>query len=118
MLIKIIAKWFVVALGVLAAGYILPTYITVADFGTALIVALVLGFINVLIRPILVLLILPINILTLGLFTFIINGFCFWAASFVKGFTVRGFWGAVLGALIVSLVSWIGGRLIEGPDKD
>ena len=115
---KIIAKWFIAALGVLAAGYLLPTHISVDGFGTALLVALVLGFINALIRPILIVLTLPINILSLGLFTFVINGFCFWAASFIKGFTVWGFWGAVLGALIVSVISWLGGRLIEGPDKD
>lgn len=115
---KIIAKWFIVALGVLAAGNLLPTYISVDSFGTALLVALVLGLINVLIRPILIVLTLPINILSLGLFTFVINGFCFWVAGFVKGFTVHTFWGAVLGALIVSVISWIGGRLIEGPEKD
>jgi putative membrane protein len=116
MLMKIIAKWFIVALGVLVAGYLLPNYITVTGgFSTALLVALVLGFINVLIRPILIVLTLPINILSLGLFTFVINGFCFWAAGFIKGFEVRGFLGAVLGALIVSVISWIGGRLIDGP---
>lgn len=115
---KIIAKWFIVALGVLAAGNFLPDYISVDGFGTALLVALVLGFINALIRPILIVLTLPINILSLGLFTFVINGFCFWAAGFVKGFTVHGFWGAVLGALIVSVISWLGSHLIEGRDKD
>jgi putative membrane protein len=118
MLMRTIAKWVIGALGVLAAGYLLPNYVSVAGFGTAFLVALVLGFINAFIRPVLLILTLPINIITLGLFTFIVNGFCFWAASFVKGFTVKGFWGAVLGALIVSVISWTGDRLIEGAKED
>lgn len=115
---RIIAKWVIGALGVLAAGYFLPNYVLVDGFTTALLVALVLGFINAFIRPVLLVLTLPINIVTLGLFTFIINGFCFWAAGFVKGFTVRGFWGAILGALIVSVISWVGDHLIEGSKED
>lgn len=118
MLMKIIAKWIIVALGVLAAGYLLPNYVSVAGFTTALLVALILGFINAFLRPVLLILTLPINVLTLGLFTFVVNGFCFWAASFIKGFTVRGFWGAILGALIVSVISWAGDLLIEGSKKD
>src|SRR5947199_771774 len=79
----------------------------VESFVTALITALVLGLVNTLIRPVLIVLTLPINVLTLGLFTFVINGLLFWfVASFVPGFFVAGFWSAVGGAIIYSLLSW------------
>jgi putative membrane protein len=72
-----------------------------------LIVAVVLGFINTLIRPIFVILTLPVTILTLGLFIFVINGLLFWAVgSFVPGFHVDGFWSGVFGAIIYSIISW------------
>lgn len=100
--------------------FLVGTYmkgIHVPDFMTALFVALVLGVANLIIRPILVLITLPINIITLGLFTFIINGALFYAVTlFVKGFTVDSFWWAVLGALVVSVVSTIGNRFFLGSD--
>lgn len=69
---------------------------------------LVLGLINAIVRPVLLILTLPITLVTLGLFLFVLNGLCLWLTSLVvKGFEVRGFWSAVLGALIVSVVSWI-----------
>ena len=69
---------------------------------------LVLGVINAVVRPLLILLTLPVTLLTLGLFLFMLNGFCLWlTAWFVKGFEVQGFWAAVFGALLVSLVSGI-----------
>src|SRR5437899_5318434 len=74
----------------------------------ALLAGLVLALINAVVRPILKTLTLPITLLTLGLFIFVLNAFCFWLASvFVPGLTVHGFWAAFLGALIVSVVSWI-----------
>jgi putative membrane protein len=76
--------------------------------------ALLLGILNALIRPILIILTLPINILTLGLFTFIINGVMLWFVSFIiKGFLIQGFWAAVIGALIISIVSWLINWLIR-----
>lgn len=116
---KILAKWFIVALAILATSYLLPQYVTVTSFSTALVVALLFGLINVFIRPVLIVLTLPINILSLGLFTFIVNGFCFWLVSFVKvdGFMLRGFWAAVLGAFAVSVISWVGDRVI-GANED
>ena len=82
--------------------------IAVSDFYVALVAALILGLINVLIRPLLLLLTLPINILTLGLFTLIINALMFWlASSVVKGFFVAGFWPAFWGALIMMLLGWV-----------
>jgi len=75
--------------------------------GTALVAALILGLVNTLIRPILVLLTLPVTLLTLGLFIFIINGLLFWmVSSMVGGFHVTGFWAAVGGALLYSIISW------------
>jgi len=69
---------------------------------------LVLGLINAIIRPILVLLTLPVTLVTLGLFLFVLNGFCLWLTSLlIRGFVVQGFWSAIFGALIVSIVSWL-----------
>ena len=69
---------------------------------------LVLGLINAVVRPILILMTLPFTLLTLGLFLFVLNGLCLWLTSLlVKGFEVYGFWAAVFGALLVSVVSWL-----------
>ena len=103
---KLLIRWFLNALTLLAIAYYLPG-VAVSGFYAALIAALVLGLVNAIIRPILVLLTLPINILTLGLFTLVINGLLFWFVStIVKGFAVAGFWPAFWGALILSVVSW------------
>ena len=103
---RLLLTWLINALALLALKYIMPS-ITVDSFVTALIVAIVLGFINTLIRPIFVILTLPVTILTLGLFIFVINGLLFWAVgSFVPGFHVDGFWSGVFGAIIYSIISW------------
>src|SRR5215468_60510 len=69
---------------------------------------LVLGLVNAVVRPILIILTLPFTLLTLGLFLFVLNGLCLWLTSLlVKGFEVHGFWAAVFGALLVSVVSWL-----------
>lgn len=108
---KLFIKWLIAALALLLTAYLVPG-ITVSSFYIALIVAVLLGIVNIVLRPILVVLTLPINILTLGLFIFIINGLLFWfLASFVQGFEVDGFWTAVIGAIIVSLISWFGNQL-------
>lgn len=100
-----IIKWIVNALVLMVIAYIVPG-VAVASFYTALIVALVLAFINAIIKPIIIILTLPINILTLGLFTLVINSLLFWlAATIVKGFTVTNFWSAFFAALIFSLFS-------------
>lgn len=84
------------------------------SFYSALIAALILGLINALIRPVVLLLTLPVNILTLGLFTFIVNALMFWLAStVVKGFYVVGFWPAFWGALIMTLAGWTVGSLLK-----
>jgi len=108
----IIAKWFISALSLLAAAYFIPG-ISVASFYTALIVALFLGIVNAFIRPILVVLTLPINVVTLGVFIFVINGFLFWFLStFIKGFYVSGLGVAIVGALVVSVFSFLGNKFI------
>ena len=115
---KIIAKLLITALALLAVSYSLPG-VTVANIYVALIVAVILGALSLIVRPILVLLTLPINILTFGLFTFIINGFLFWFVStFIEGFDTAGFWWAVLGALIVSAFSWLGERIMDPVVED
>ncbi len=109
---KIITKLILTALALLFAAYLIPG-IAVASFYTALIVAVLLAVVNLIFKPILVLLTLPINILTLGLFTFIINAFLFWFLStVVKGFYVEGFAAAFLGALVVSVVSYVGNKIL------
>ena len=115
-MVKILLVWLINALALLALPYIFSS-ITVGSFYTALVVALILGLINAVIRPVLVLLTLPLTIFTLGLFIFVINGLLFWfVASFVAGFDVAGFWPAVFGAIVYSLISWAAAALIV-PDK-
>jgi putative membrane protein len=110
---RLVVTWLVNALALLALPYLF-TSIHVDTFVTALIAALVLGLINTLIRPILVLLTLPVTLLTLGLFIFIINGLLFWlVGSFVKGFTVDGFWAGFFGAIVYSVISWALSALIR-----
>ena len=93
--------------------YVVPS-IHVANLQSALVAALVLGFINALIRPVLVLLTLPVTLLTLGLFIFVVNGLLFWfVGSFVRGFTVDGFWTAVFGAIVYSIISWALSALVR-----
>ncbi|OVZ55441.1 hypothetical protein CDO44_24855 [Pigmentiphaga sp. NML080357] len=97
--------WLLNAVALLVVAYLLPG-ITVASFGSALIAALVLGLLNSLVKPVLVLLTLPITIVTLGLFLIVLNALLFWfAGSILKGFQVNGFWWAVIGALLYSLIS-------------
>ncbi len=110
---KTIAKWFISALAILLAAYIVPG-IAVASFYTALIVAVLLAAANLILKPILVVLTLPISIITLGLFTLVINGLLFWfIGTIVKGFSVEGFLAAFLGALVVSAGNYIGDKIIS-----
>jgi putative membrane protein len=106
--------WLINALALLALPYVVPS-VQIDGFVTALAAALVLGLVNTLIRPVLVVLTLPVTILTLGLFIFVINGLMFWlVASFLKGFHVAGFWSAVIGALVYALISWLASVLVFG----
>lgn len=102
---RLLLCWLVNALSLVIIAYLFPG-IEISNFGVALIVAVILALINVFIRPIIILITLPINILTLGLFTLVINGLLFWfAASFIEGFFIAGFWSALFGALVFSIIS-------------
>ncbi len=82
--------------------------IAVSGILTALGAGLVLGLVNAIVRPILLVLTLPVTLVTLGLFLFVLNAFCLWlTALLVKGFEIHGVWAAVFGALLVSVVSWV-----------
>ncbi|MDO8179821.1 MAG: phage holin family protein [Undibacterium sp.] len=103
---RLLATWLINALALLALPYLMHS-VSIDSFGTALIVAVVLGFVNTIIRPILLILTLPVTVLTMGLFIFVINGLMFWGvANLVDGFHVAGFWAAVGGALLYSVISW------------
>jgi len=113
----LLLRWILSALAILAVSSLVPG-IHVTGFYTALIVALILGLLNAIVRPVLIILTLPINILTLGLFTFVINALLFWfVASFIKGFTVDGFWAAFFGSLIVTAVSWFVNQLLTSASR-
>jgi putative membrane protein len=105
-MLRILVVWLINAVALAAVAYLMPS-VSIDSAGAALAAALVLGLVNALVRPVLVLLTLPVTVLTLGLFIFVINGLLFWAVgSFVSGFHVAGFWSGVFGAIIFSLISW------------
>ncbi len=104
---KLLLRWFLSAGALMAIALYLPG-VNVANLYTALIAAMVLGLVNVLIRPIILILTLPVNIITLGLFTLVVNAFMFWlVSSIVKGFSVAGFWPAFWGSIIMMMVGWL-----------
>ncbi len=100
---KLIIKWLLSATALLAVAY-LYSGVQITSFGAALIAAFVIGLFNMVLRPVLVVLTLPVTVVTLGLFLFVINALMFWAAaSVLDGFHVRGFGAALLGSLIYSM---------------
>lgn len=106
MILKALIRLVVVAVALLAIAHLVPG-IAITGFYTALIVALLWGFITLFIRPVLFVLTLPINILTLGLFSFVLNALLFWFLStFVAGFSIAGFLPALVGSILLSLVTW------------
>ena len=103
---QFLAHWITTALALGAVSWMLPG-ITLSSLPALLVAALVLGFVNAVVKPVLVLLTLPITVLTLGLFYLVVNGLAFaFAAWLVPGFDVSSFGWAMLGALLVGLVSW------------
>jgi putative membrane protein len=109
---RLLLLWILNAVALLAVTWLLPS-IQVSGFGAALIAALVLGFINTLVRPVLALLTLPITVLTLGIFYLVLNGLLFWLASaLLPGFHVEGFWSAVFGAVLYGVITWALSTLI------
>jgi putative membrane protein len=106
-LMKLIVRWLLLALALLLVAHLYGG-VQVASFTSALIAAFVLGLLNTLVRPLLVLLTLPVTLLTLGLFLFVINALMFWAAaSVLEGFNVNGFVAALIGSLLYSLCGMV-----------
>lgn len=107
----LVINWLASAIVILIAAYILPG-VHVENFWTALVVAVVLGILNMLVKPLLVVLTLPITVVTLGLFLLVINALLILLASqIVPGFTVDGFWWAVLFSIVLSLINTLTARL-------
>jgi len=116
-MLRLLLVWLINAAALFLLPYVFP-WVSVGSFTAALIAALVLGLINTLIRPVLVILTLPVTLLTLGLFIFVINGLLFWwVGSFVEGFRVGGFWSGVFGAIVYSLISWLLSALLLSKKK-
>ena len=114
---RLLAKWLINSLALFAADYLVRG-IVIYDFWSGLAAAALLGIVNAFIRPIVIVLTLPINIITLGLFTLVINALMLklvaWA---VGGIAIRGFWAAFWGALVISVVSWLISLLFDSDIK-
>ncbi|NLY52353.1 MAG: phage holin family protein [Firmicutes bacterium] len=108
-----VVRWLVNAIGLLVTAAVIPG-IQVKNVFTALLAAAVIGVVNAFVRPVFLILTLPLNLLTLGLFTFVLNGLMLLlAAVFVPGFTVSGFLAAIVGAFLLSIVSSIITRVVR-----
>jgi putative membrane protein len=116
-LFLIIIRWLVITVAILLSSMLIPG-IRVDSLPTAFIAAGFLGLINIFLRPVLIILTLPLNIITLGLFSFLINAFLLkLVAYFVSGFEITGFLAALLGALVISLINWLASRFIVRAKK-
>jgi len=103
----LIIRWLILTASIIVTSYLLDG-IHINGFFSAFFAAAILGILNAFFRPVLLLLTLPINILSLGLFTFVINALLLMMASgIITGFQIQGFWSAVFGSLLISLISWI-----------
>lgn len=110
---KLVLRWILNAAALVLVTQVVPS-VHVDGYGAALIAAVVLGLINVLVKPLLILFTLPATLLTLGLFLLVVNALCFWlAGSVLRGFVVDGFWGAFWGGLLYSLLTWAVAWLVE-----
>ena len=108
-----IVRFIINMVAILIIAYLFPKVIWVDGFWAALVAAFLLGIVNAILRPILVFFTLPLTLLTLGLFLLVINGLMLWlVATLVKGFHVNGFWGAVFGSILISIVSWVLSRFL------
>ena len=113
----LLLRWLVLTVAIMFTAYVIKG-IQVSGFVSAFFTAAMLGILNAFFRPVLIILTLPINILTLGLFTFVINALLLLMASgVISGFAVSGFWAAVFGSLLISLVSWVLNALINERGK-
>ncbi|MFC5460312.1 phage holin family protein [Massilia niabensis] len=103
---RLLLTWLINAAALMALPYLMHS-VSVTNVGTALIAALVLGLVNTLIRPLLVLLTMPVTLLSMGFFILVINAVLFWLVStMIEGFEVAGFWSAFLAAILYSVISW------------
>lgn len=110
----IFLKWILFALAIIFTAWIIPG-ISIANFASAMLAVVIIAVINILIRPLILFITLPINFLTLGLFTFVINALMLWLAGYITpGLSVNGFWSALLGSLVLSLI----GVAINYEDKN
>ena len=114
-----LVRLVITAIAIIAAAYLFPSYLSVPDyrsvegFGSVVLFAFVLAALNALVRPILLLFTLPLNLITLGLFTFVVNAAVFWLATAIPlGVSVSGFTGAFLAALTVSVISFVLSRAV------
>ncbi len=106
-MVGLLIRLVVNALALICVAYVVPG-IHVSGFGGALIAALILGIVNAILRPILIVLSLPLEVLTLGLFTLVINALLFWLVGALNvGLRVDGFWPAFWGAIVLAIVSWL-----------
>jgi putative membrane protein len=111
---KFLLNWILKALALLLVAYLVPD-IHMSGLDVALIAAVIIGLMNMLVRPILVIFTLPITILTLGLFLLVINGLLFWGVGhYLQGFEVRTIMAGIIGALAYSLISWVLSTLLVG----
>jgi putative membrane protein len=114
-MVSFLTHWLVLAIALLVTTYVVGG-VSVDSYTSLAVAALVIGFVNALVRPILVLLSLPLTILTLGLFYLVVNGACFMLAAWlVNGFDVTSWWAAIFGALVMSIVGWLINSIIAPP---
>ncbi len=116
-MLALLLRWFINAAALMLVAYLYPG-VQVVSLGTALVAALVLGLVNAVVRPILLFFTLPVTILTLGLFIFVVNALCFWlAAEVVGGFRVAGFWAALVGSILYSVITLVTSWIVFGSKK-
>ena len=114
---RLLLTWLINAAALMALPFLMDS-VHITNVGTALIAALVLGLVNTLIRPVLVILTLPVTLVSMGLFILVINDVLFWlVAHWIEGFEVAGFWSAFLAAILYSIISWALSTLLLS-DKD
>ena len=116
-MLALLLRWLVNAAALMLVAYLYPG-VQVESVGAAILAAVVLGLVNAVIRPMLLVLTLPVTILTLGLFIFVVNALMFWlAAGIVGGFHVSGFWAALIGSILYSLITLVTSWIVFGPKK-
>jgi putative membrane protein len=113
--VRLLARVLLNGIAIIVAAYFVPGLV-LAGTPTALLAGLILGVVNAIVRPVLLVLTFPLTLVTLGLFIFVVNALCLGlTAALVPGFSIAGFWSMLLGALIVSVVSWILNGLLLDP---